>query len=140
MGYEKSQYAPSCGTVTYSFLLVWFQPDSNELGQSGSVIIEHAKCPVPSPGHGAGFLNHVTEEYWQLQIPLNEQGRLENPAEFDGVLNGVIGHKTLGYKVYRLSHCEICVTERAEGPSRIGTFRAIEMGRWLDESVPPRRP
>jgi hypothetical protein len=95
VGDEKAKDPPSRGTVPYSGLFVWLQPNSDELRQAGPIIVEHTECAVTGPGHRTGFFDHVAEEYRQLKIPFNEQGRLENPPEFGRILDRAIGHQTL---------------------------------------------
>jgi hypothetical protein len=58
----------------------------------------------------------VAEEYRQLEIPLNEQGRLENPPELGWILNGAIGHKTAGYQGKPAHVSDIYVIEYPDTP------------------------
>jgi hypothetical protein len=94
---EKAEDPPTRGSGPYSGLFVWLQTNRDELRQGGPIIIEHTECAITGPGHGAGFFDHMAEEYRQLKIPFYEQGRLEDPAEFGRILYGAIGHIIAGY-------------------------------------------
>jgi hypothetical protein len=123
---EQAKHTPPGGTDPYSGFLVWVQSNSDEFRQSGPVIIEHAERTEASPGHGTGLLDHMAEEYRQLEVLLNEQGRLEDPPELAWILNGVIRHKIAGYQGKPAYESEFFVIERPGHPGcrrngKIGT-------------------
>jgi hypothetical protein len=69
---EQTKHTPPGGSGPYSGFLVCVQSNSDEFRQSGSILIEHAQCTEASSAHGTGLLDHVAEEYRQLEVLLNE--------------------------------------------------------------------
>jgi hypothetical protein len=122
VSYEQAQHAPPGRACPYPGFFVGLQSNGDEFGQRRTILIENAEGTEAGPGHGTGLLDHVTQEYRQLEIPLNEQGRLENPPELGWILNGAIGHKTALYQGKPANVRDIPVIER---PNTTG---AAEMG------------
>jgi hypothetical protein len=97
VGYEEPEHPFSRRASSDPLLFVWFETDGDELGEGRSGVIEHTECGVASPRHETSLVDDVAQQRRQLEIPLNQEGGFEQPAELGGILDRVIGHKTAGY-------------------------------------------
>ena len=65
-------------TCTDPLLFVRLEPDGDELGQRGAVVVEDPEGAVPGVGHRAGLVDDVAQQGGQLEIGLEEQRGLED--------------------------------------------------------------
>ncbi len=68
------------------------QADGHELIDGGALAVEDAECAVPGTGQGTGLVDHVAEEDGELEIRLQQHGRLDDPGELDGIIDRVERH------------------------------------------------
>ena len=70
------------------------RPDRDEIGQGLLLLVEHAQRPVACPGHGACLLDDMAQDLGQLQVRLDQQRRLEHPAQLGRILNPAERHRS----------------------------------------------
>ena len=92
IGDQQAEDPPAGGPLADSLFLLGVEPDGDELGEGGALIVEHSEGAVAGIGHRAGLLDDVPQQRRQLEVGLQEQGGFQNPAKFGRILNRVVRH------------------------------------------------
>ena len=69
------------------------QSHGDELGQTGTVLVEDPESGIAGAGHGPGLLGNVAEQCGEIQVPFDKERRLEDPAKLGGIIDGAVRHK-----------------------------------------------
>ncbi len=92
---QESQYASAGWTVADPPLLVWLEPDSDELGKGVPFVVEHAEGTVAGVGHRAGLIDNVAKQGRQVEVGLEQQGGLQYATKLDWIVYRAVRHEGL---------------------------------------------
>ncbi len=68
------------------------QPDGDELRQGLLLLVEDPERPVARPRHGARLLDDMPQDVGQFEVRLDQERRLEDPAELGRILDPAEWH------------------------------------------------
>ena len=93
VGDEQAEDAPARRAGPDPGLLLGGEPDGDEVRQGLLLLVEHPQRAVARAGHGARLLDDVAQDLGQLEVGLDQQRRLEHPAELGRILDRAEWHR-----------------------------------------------
>lgn len=94
----QPEYPPSGRAGSDMFLLALSKADGEELADGGTLVVQDSQCTIAGTGEGAGLLDNMVEQGREFEIRLEQKCRLEDPLEFEGILDRPEWHRSPAYR------------------------------------------